>query len=267
MDELTTNVVNLLDPRKPSPPTLDRLIRFLNTIGGTDKTLMVIQYFSKVLMWYYNRNGKSSVAVRIGNFSGPVSDFRILLRYYGLLPMIQWAKYIEQTPPASPLLKRLERIEVISNILYYPLEHIYWLGAHNVIPISQATVNKVGMWSCRFWALYVLVHFVHLAEEYRLLKIKGRRLTAKLAKDGESTEKPAGSSSGVAVVTDPASIDARASLDEEYKALALNTVVNAAHLPLTVHWSLENSGFPDVGVGFFGTIAAAVQFYNTWKRA
>ena len=47
----------------------------------------------------------------------------------------------------------------------------------------------------------------------------------------------------------------------------MNTIINAAYFPLTVHWSLETSSFPDVGVGIFGTIAALVQLKMAWKAS
>jgi hypothetical protein len=36
-------------------------------------------------------------------------------------------------------------------------------------------------------------------------------------------------------------------------------------LPLTVHWSLERSSFPDVLVGVFGGFASVFQIYAAWK--
>jgi hypothetical protein len=34
-----------------------------------------------------------------------------------------------------------------------------------------------------------------------------------------------------------------------------------------VHWSIENSPFPDIGVGVFGTLAAFYQLVGAWKKA
>lgn len=38
-----------------------------------------------------------------------------------------------------------------------------------------------------------------------------------------------------------------------------------SYLPLTVHWSLEKSSFPDVLVGVFGGFASIFQIYATWQ--
>ncbi|KAF9549420.1 hypothetical protein EC957_003809 [Mortierella hygrophila] len=245
----------------PQNKTLDKTVRFLSQVRGTDKTLMVVQYFSKIFIWYFLKRGRESTAQRIKNLAGPISDFRILLRYYGLLPLIQWMQYVDNTPSPSPLMLTIDRLQNICNLIYYPLEHIYWLGAHEVIPISMEKTNKIAIWSCRFWAAYVVLQFAHLAEEYRLYKnrlqsiqrqIRAADLKAK--ETGEPVDK-------TVFKTEMAALKA------EKKGLWINTIINTGYLPLTVHWSLEKSSFPDVGVGMFGGIAAAAQFYVAWKSS
>ena len=54
---------------------------------------------------------------------------------------------------------------------------------------------------------------------------------------------------------------------EEKKSLMYSTIINAAYFPLTLHWSMETSSLPDVGVGVFGTIAAITQLITAWKAA
>ncbi|RUS15609.1 peroxisomal biogenesis factor 11 [Endogone sp. FLAS-F59071] len=245
----------------PSTPTLDHLVRFLNSVSGTDKVLMFIQYFTKILVWHLQRTSPprrlidpksppaTSLVTHLQNLAGPVSDFRILLRYYGLIPMIKFMAYLEHHQPASPLLLHLERVQNICNIIYYPLEHAYWLGAHNVIPLSERTTNKIAVWSCRFWAAYVALQFVHLAEEWRLANLKEQDIAQK-AMDIDDKEQRRTEVLAVATMR---------------KDIILNTITNAAYLPLTVHWSLENSTFPDIGVGICGTIAAICQLYATWQ--
>lgn len=56
-------------------------------------------------------------------------------------------------------------------------------------------------------------------------------------------------------------------LNQEKRAWQMATIINASYFPLTVHWSLEKSSFPDVGVGIFGTIAALAQINLAWKAA
>lgn len=135
--------------------------------------------------------GVITAAQRIQNFAGPVSDFRILLRYYGLLPMVQYMNYLEYNPPQSKLALTIERLQNWANVIYYPLEHIYWLGAHEIIPMSEEKVNKIGMWSCRFWASYVIMEYGRLAEQYRCLRKRETTLLKRIkAGDIEVDEDP-----------------------------------------------------------------------------
>ncbi|CEG69821.1 hypothetical protein RMATCC62417_05825 [Rhizopus microsporus] len=242
----------------PSNPKLDHLVRFLNSVRGTDKVLMFIQYWSKVIIWYLQRRspvkGASSaisLAQRIQNLASPVSDFRILLRYYGLLPMVQYMNYIEYNPPSSKIALTIERLQNWSNIIYYPLEHIYWLGAHQVIPISEEKTNKIGMWSCRFWAAYVILEYGRLAEQYRNLRNRETSLLKRIkAGDIETHEDPEAE---------------MAAIKAERSSMIVNTCINTGYLPLTVHWSLEKSSFPDVLVGVFGGFASIFQIYAAWQ--
>ncbi|KAG2228584.1 hypothetical protein INT48_000004 [Thamnidium elegans] len=194
-----TNPLAIAKLLGPSNPKLDHLIRFLNSVRGTDKVLMFIQYWSKIVIWFLQRRSPTlktastaiSLIQRVQNFSGPVSDFRILLRYYGLLPMVQYMNYLEYNQPASKLSLTIERLQNWANIIYYPLEHIYWLGAHQVIPISEEKTNKIGMWSCRFWAAYVILEYGRLAEQYRNLRKKETGLLKRIkAGDVETHEDP-----------------------------------------------------------------------------
>ncbi|KAI9361452.1 peroxisomal biogenesis factor 11 [Pilaira anomala] len=239
----------------PSNPKLDHLIRFLNSVRGTDKVLMFIQYWSKIIIWFLQRRSPAGVAIslvkRIQNFSGPVSDFRILLRYYGLLPMVQYMNYLEYNQPPSKIALTIERLQNWANVIYYPLEHIYWLGAHQVIPISEEKTNKIGMWSCRFWASYVILEYGRLVEQYRNLKKRETRLLKRIkAGDIEQHEDPEAE---------------MASIKAERSSMIVNTCINTGYLPLTIHWSLEKSSFPDVLVGVFGGFASVFQIYAAWN--
>jgi len=190
------------------------------------------------------------MALKVKNLATPISDFRILLRYSGLLPMFQWILYSESNPSPNTSLQFLTRLQNIANVCYYPLEHIYWLGAHEVITLSKETLNKIGIWSCRFWAAYVVLYFIQLWEEKRLWDHKVKNLKKAKASNSISLKD---------------FNDQKIALKEEKKTLLINTIINSAYFPLTIHWSLENSKFPDVGVGFCGTIAALAQIYTAWK--
>lgn len=121
-------------------------------------------------------------------------------------------------------------------LAYYPLEHIYYLCSHGIIPTSfpnplslllptakpiSLNTNAISMWSCRFWALYVVLQFAHLREDRKLLQSRERSL-------GKSKGK-------VPDVTNELE-DLRQRWDSYWNEL----VVNVGYLPLTVHWYVPN---------------------------
>jgi hypothetical protein len=101
------------------------------------------------------------------------------------------------------------------------------LAAHKVIPLQDATRDKVGMWSCRFWAAYVVLYFIQLYKENELLDKQVAQLEAKRQKDG------ADSTDGSFVVQSAYEKEASVIKQERFK-LKLNAVINAAYFPLTV---------------------------------
>ena len=70
---------------------------------------------------------------------------------------------------------------------YYPLEHLYYFRANSLLPATLAipflskrlslNINKLALWSTRFWALYVFLQFAHLKEDLKLLKLREKALS------------------------------------------------------------------------------------------
>jgi hypothetical protein len=208
---------------------MEHASRFFSTLSGTDKTLMLLQYSTKFLV-------NSSIQLRpqlhtsLIKLSSTISDFRILLRFNGLPPLLHYATTLpSKEKERFPRERRLLKLQVLANLLYYPLEHAYWLGAHEIIPMTKQRVLWASLWSCRFWALYVLLQFVYLYEEYKLLKRTGNKN------------------------------------ERAWKNWRRGLIINACYAPLTVHWSVVNSTFPEWAVGCLGTVAALVQWSQTWE--
>lgn len=91
-----------------------------------------------------------------------------------------------------------------------------YLGAHAIIPLSAARLLKIGLWSCRFWAAYVLFEFLHLAERARLCRVAESELQSKQTEKGDLDE-------SLAIQSTRANIRS-------------NLLINSAYFPLTLHW-------------------------------
>ncbi|KAF8525899.1 peroxisomal biogenesis factor 11 [Hysterangium stoloniferum] len=249
----------------PESQTLDHAVRYLSTWSGSDKLFMVVQYFAKLIIPILElrarlqfRAGlrptpKSVGAEKWSNLGSILGDSRTLWRTWGLLPIIQWLIALERSPPPTKYLHNIERLQGLSMLIYYPLEHIYYFAAHSLLPPrfspSSALNNKIAIWSCRAWAVYVALQFLHLKEDWKLYKLRERALRRNSGKSNGADE----------VLTEKMEVEQRK------RAIWNEFWVNVGYLPLTVHWSLEKGLFPnETWVGLFGTIAAINSFQGGW---
>ncbi|KAJ3514908.1 hypothetical protein NLJ89_g2089 [Agrocybe chaxingu] len=106
--------------------------------------------------------------------------------------------------------------------------------------------NTLGIWSCRCWAVYVVLHFAHLIEDRKLLK--QRHSSLRKAKGTGLTK------------------EEKAEMQQRWDAFWSEVIINLGYLPLTIHWSLEKGLFKnDLWVGVFGLIASVASFRTGWK--
>lgn len=109
---------------------------------------------------------------------------------------------------------------------YYPLEHLSYLTSREIIPssfslpFSRKSITlkpgALGMWSVRFWALYVVLQFAHLQEDRKLLLMRQR--TLRKAKGTAPTEVE------------------KQELSKRWDSYWSELVLNTANLPLALHW-------------------------------
>lgn len=114
-------------------------------------------------------------------------------------------------------------------LAYYPLEHLHYLRAHNLIPATipsfmspfqrtskriHLNANSLAMWSCRAWAVYVILQFAHLMEDRKLLLMKEQGLRK-----------------GKGVVAED-----KEDLRKKWDSFWNEVVANTANLPLALHW-------------------------------
>lgn len=253
--------------------TLDHLVRYLGTWSGSDKLFMVIQYAVKLIVpllqlrarvqhragLRQTPNSRSAEAyAKLGDL---IADGRTLWRIWGLLPIFQWLISLERSPPSTRNLLTIERLQGWSMLAYYPLEHLWYLLSHEIIPSTVTSplslfsskikkvkldADRVGMWSCRFWALYVVLHFAHLVEDRKILQ--QRQLMMKKAKGTGLTQTE------------------KQELKQRWDAFWSEVVINVGYLPLTIHWSLGQGLFQnEAWLGVFGLIAAVASFRTGWK--
>ncbi|ELU40104.1 PEX11 domain-containing protein [Rhizoctonia solani AG-1 IA] len=200
----------------PPNKRIDHLVRYLSTWSGSD----LVQIFP--VPEHYGTSG-----VRVFRFMIGIEYLTLHFCHVpGLLPIIQWLSSLERSQPQTRKLLNIERLQALAMLAYYPLEHAYYLGSQSIIRISPSTSNKLVLWSCRVWAVYIVLQFEHLREDMRLLAIDERAARA-ARKSGEVTAEA--STSRV--------------LTKRKAALWNQVLVNLGNFPLALHWSLEKGLF------------------------
>jgi hypothetical protein len=152
----------------------------------------------------------------------------------GMLPIIQWLISLERAPPPTRRLLTIERAQGWSMLAFYPLQHISYLRAHELIPAvlslpslsgksRPVTINKpaVSLWSSRLWAVYVVLQLEHLREDRALLLKRQRALNRLSPKEKLQPEE-------------------RAELVRRWNAWYNELAVNLSYLPMTIHWYLAS---------------------------
>lgn len=140
----------------------------------------------------------------------------------GILQIIQHLSTLSRHP--TPTLTdhkqhALTLLQCYSMLAYYPFEYLSYLSLHRIIPdpiplpfLGFRSIGSaaLGVWSCRFWALYVLLQLERLREEWKALDESAHR-------NSESKGK-------------------HASEARRRDKLVHDTIANIAYLPLTINW-------------------------------
>lgn len=112
-------------------------------------------------------------------------------------------------------------------LFYYPLEHLYYLGSKGILPIPKHRISQYSLWSCRAWAAYVCLQFLHLKGDWKLLKRREKALKKDVAV-------------GAGDMQDQ--IELVKGVQKRKEAILNELVVNLGYLPLTVHWYVVHPG-------------------------
>lgn len=134
-------------------------------------------------------------------------------------------------------------------MVYYPAEHVYWLGIHDIIKIKNA--DDFSRWSCQAWGWYIVLDIIAI-----LMKLERARKALQLAEaSGKRLEENDDTNSNIAA------------LKNQISDLRIKLIIHFGDLPLALHWSVTKSPMPKWGVGFFGSISSFAGLYLKWKYA
>ncbi|WVQ80152.1 hypothetical protein IAT38_002257 [Cryptococcus sp. DSM 104549] len=291
-----------------------RLTRLTSSLPGLDASLMLAQYSSPLVIALLLRlaalrakyprvrfsssaaGGKVTVDGGFGlvklaegwaRAGGSIGDARVIMRAFGLLPILSWLLSLHPKPLvslrsfASSIAsgkvfhseKTLPTLQAVSLLLYYPLEHLSWLASKGVVPLEPATVGKATLWSVRFWALYVVLEICRLRNVYYSLNNRTRALKAAAkpevtASEAEGYELQEGSDAkGVDEKAGSAEdkVATKQALVNDWAVWKNAVLVNSGYAPLTIHWSTPGGLWTNPLItGVLGSVAAVGQIQKQW---
>ncbi|BGP56487.1 hypothetical protein JCM8202v2_004107 [Rhodotorula sphaerocarpa] len=253
-----------LSPFAPPSSALAHFNRVAGSQAGQDKLFMVYQSYVAVAALTSKRFGnkaRANLAMRIEKLRATISDARTLYRLFGIFPIISWAKSLNDpaTQPKDKQQLLFNKIQAWSMLLYYPLEHCYYLAGKGVFNLSPARIGNIAVWSCRFWAVYVVMQVLHIRRSFQLLAEERTRVV-RAARERVRTD----SATSEDLQREKADLQRLAAQE---KSLKNDCWVQAGYLPLTAHWSIPGGVLPNnAWVGICGTVAAAAGLRGVWRR-
>lgn len=238
------------------------------TVQYSSKTIVGILLFLQGIRTRLNLStaGKTPSGVApLTSLADIIGDARILFRIWSLLPMIQWLISLERSPPPTKLLLQIERIQAWSMVAYCPMEALAYLGYHKVLNISEHRQNWLWKHALRLWLLYVVLQFVHIFENNRLLRLRAKALERSRGHPKPHPSKK--TSEEVVPLTEEQQVTRRMwdELQERKNALVTNFWIYVGYLPPSVHWAVPSGVMAESWVGFFGAIAAIGGMVTSWK--
>lgn len=255
-----------LSPFALPSPALAHFNRVAGSQSGQDKLFMVYQYAAYVAVAALNskrfgNKARADLAMRIEKLRATIADARTLYRLFGIFPIIAWAQSLNDpaTQPKDKQHLMIQKLQAWSMLLYYPLEHLYYLAGKGVFKISPARIGTIAVWSCRFWAAYVVLQIFHIRRSFQLLSLERTRVVRAARERVRS-----GSATSEELQQEKADLQRLAAQE---KSLKNDCWVQAGYLPLTAHWSLPGGLLPNnVWVGVCGTVAAVAGLKGVWRR-
>ncbi|WWD19171.1 hypothetical protein CI109_103629 [Kwoniella shandongensis] len=294
---------------------LARLTKLTSTIPGLDASLMLAQYSSPLIIALLLRlasfraqhprlrlalgGGNSSpggfglvkLAEGWGRAAGSIADARVIMRAFGMLPILQWLFVLHPKPlaslrsfflslgssKASQSEKALPTLQILSLLAYYPLEHISWLASKGVVPLTPSRLNTTMLWSVRFWALYVVLEIYKLRNTY--IGLLGRTRALRHSKpeikpseaEGFELQDTTATSVEEKIISPPetpeSSVAKVQQIKKDWASWKTAVIVNSGYAPLTMHWSTPGGLWSNPLItGALGTVAAWGQLTNEWRK-
>ncbi|XP_076239095.1 peroxisomal biogenesis factor 11c [Calliopsis andreniformis] len=144
---------------------------YLETYEGRDKFLRTLSYVAKFLT--LNASSRETEK-KLKIFSSQMSECRVILRLLDDIPVIHYAMtYGWGRGESDWLIKWVELMQIVVDIIYCPIEHISWAGEHKLIKINNEIWDKASTW---FWIISLHLSLIKSVRKFKQLNNCGREL-------------------------------------------------------------------------------------------
>ncbi|KAK3897594.1 hypothetical protein C8A05DRAFT_19670 [Staphylotrichum tortipilum] len=184
-----------------------------------------------------------ALSKRLTSLSGLLSEARMILRLWALLPMYFWAKRLAgqirarvsssasaEEKNAGPTKTELaiDFLRLALCVVFQGLENAAYLSSRGVLTLPPAKQGLAYKWSARFWAAFVGIELGRLATE----RVAGGTFAAKTA--------------------------------AEKNDWARRAVRQLAWAPLTLHWGSDKGLLGEMTVGALASVPGVIQLSGLW---
>ncbi|XP_006558776.1 peroxisomal membrane protein 11C [Apis mellifera] len=141
---------------------------YLETYQGRDKFLKTLSYMAKFATLGVSSNETNK---KLKIFSNQMNECRMILRLLNDIPMIHYAmKYKWKKEESDWLIRYAELIQILVDIIFCPIEHIFWAGKHKLIKINNEIWNNASTW------LWIISLQLSLLKSLRKIKFNNYKI-------------------------------------------------------------------------------------------
>lgn len=275
----TLHLVHAALLRAPTLPLLSHLFSRLKP-----SSIAVIPPDTAIIaLSRYPTSSIARLTTSLAAFTSLVDDFRIFLRLPALLSIWAWGASIYRSPPKDRVLKAIAWAQVMSCALFQALENAAYLGSKGVVDLGRWVergndrgVARAYVWSSRFWMAHVLLEFGRLGRVWALKEndetgsSRDQSAAEHAVTGGPEVEKEGGKETGLVVSEGGAETLSNHEGDfdkttAEERAWWKDIYVNAAWLPLTMHWGQEEGIASEAQIAILGMIPGILGLKAAWR--
>ncbi|XP_015114057.1 peroxisomal membrane protein 11C [Diachasma alloeum] len=147
---------------------MELISEYLESYEGRDKFLRTLSYAAKLATVFPKSNDTAS---KFKYFGSQMSGCRVMLRLLDDIPSLHYAlTYGSGRQEPDQMIRWLEIIQNVIDVVYSPVETIAWAGSHKLVSIDVDKWDNASTW---FWIVSLYLSFMKSVKKYKNLSEYG----------------------------------------------------------------------------------------------